>query len=156
MKQLFATLLTFFLCLTATAQGEQDFAGKYMELYAKGTSLQCTTVSPLMMQKLLELPDVENDGEVKEIFSRIRSIRAVTNTCEAESAALYEKACTLAADNPKRYRKYAEQGRSKIYIRRRGNHIVEVVLFLQAEQFTLIDLTGVMDEKFLEMVLHRK
>ena len=62
MKQLICTLIAALLSLAAWGQKEQDFASRFIALYAPGTSLQCTTVSPLMMERLLKLPKVEGDS----------------------------------------------------------------------------------------------
>lgn len=56
MKRTLSLLLVMLLSLTAWAQNEQDFASRFMALYAKGTTLTCTTVSPLMMERMLHLP----------------------------------------------------------------------------------------------------
>ena len=67
LKYILLTLITCMLTLTASAQKEEDFASRYMTLYAQGTSLECTTLSPDMMELILGLPSVEGNGLAKEI-----------------------------------------------------------------------------------------
>lgn len=153
MKQLFCTLLAALISLAAWGQKEQDFASRFIALYAPGTSLQCTTVSPLMMERLLKLPKVEGDSTTKQVFSQLKSIRLAVSPNPAETETLYANALQLAKQNPKRYKLYAEEEGKKLYTRSRGRVIVEIVLFMKHEQqFSLINLTGNMNRQILEQL----
>ena len=77
LKYILLTLITCMLTLTASAQKEEDFASRYMTLYAQGTSLECTTLSPDMMELILGLPSVEGNGLAKELLSQLKSIGVV-------------------------------------------------------------------------------
>ena len=154
MKQLFSLLLCTLLGLTAMAQKEQDFASRFMALHSTETSLECTTVSPVMMQRMLQLPDVEDDASLREVLTQLKSIRMVTCDDPAVSEKLFEEALQLARQNPKRYRLHAEEEHKKLYVRRRGKLIVEMVLFMVFEShFSLINLTGNMNEQFLQQLM---
>lgn len=153
MKHFLCTLVMMVLALTATAQKEQDFASRYMALYATGTSLQCTTVSPLMLERMMQLPTVEGDDATRELLQQLKSIRMVTNSASAETTALYDKALKLAKRNTARYKVYTEQGNKHLYVRRRGSYIVEMVLFMKHNgAFQLINLTGNMTDDFLKQL----
>lgn len=153
MKQFICILMAAFLAVAAWGQKEQDFASRYMALYAKGSSLECTTVSPLMMDKLLKLPSVEEDSTTKKVLAQLKSIRMITNANPAETALLYDNALKLARQNPKRYQLQAEENEKKIYVRHRGNLIVEIVLLMKNEtRLNLINLTGNMNKDFLQQL----
>lgn len=154
MKRFILTILI--LCLTTTiwAQKEQDFASHYMELYAEDASLSCTTVSPTMMERMLKLPNVEDDKQMKAVLAQVKSIRILRNDKHGKADDLYGKALELAQQNAKRYKIYAEQESKKIYIRKRGKTIVEIVLLtIQAQNFCMVNITGNMNDKFLQDVI---
>ena len=63
----------------------QDFASKFMEQCAKEDGdIQCQTVSPIMMEKLMDTmtaPDGDRDEEVPEyLLSKLKSARIITAT----------------------------------------------------------------------------
>lgn len=151
MKRLLCTLFMACIAFMAAAQNEQDFAERYMKLYGEGTSLQCTTVSPLMIERILQLPASRDLGHVKEVLEQLKSIRIVSSSEPDRNSGFYEKASKLAKDNPRRYKPHSEQEGSSIYLRKRGKLIVELVLLNQGEggNFTIVDLTGNMTEAFL-------
>ncbi len=154
MKRTLSLLLVMLLSLTAWAQKEQDFASRYMALYAKGTTLTCTTVSPLMMERMLRLPSVEDNEQMKDVLKQVKSIRLVTHTDAAETAHLYEEAINLAQCNKARYRLQSEENEKKLYVRRRGKVVVEMVLITkQNDHLSLVNLTGNMSDKFMEQLL---
>lgn len=155
MKRLISLLIALVSALTIAAQGEQDFAQRYMALYAKGTSLECTTISPLMLERMMQLPDVEGSNAAKQVLSQLKSIRMVSNTAPSESTSLYAKALNLATRNGARYKPYADEQDKRLYVRRRGKYIVEMVLFMKQEKlFRLINLTGNMTDDFLHQLLN--
>lgn len=139
---------------TAFAQSErQDFASRFMTLYAKDYHLDCTTVSPLMMEKMLKLPDVEDDATARQVLSQLKSIRMIMHSSEHDAPHLYANAQLLAQQNAQRYKPQAEETNKSLYLRKRGKVIVELVLFMQSgSDFILIDLTGNMTEAFLQQI----
>ncbi len=154
MRHWLATLFVFLTALNVQAQMEEDFASRFMALHAEKHALECITVSPLMMERMLKLPSVEEDGQTKKVLSQLKSIRMVVNKTAADATECYNKAAELAKRNPQRYKLYAHNGQRMLYMRRHGGHVVEIVLFMQREQFCLINLTGNMTDKFLEQVLN--
>lgn len=55
LKHIFIGWLATFIAIAAQAQNEQDFASRFMSLYAHQSTLQCTTVSPLMLERMMQL-----------------------------------------------------------------------------------------------------
>lgn len=153
LKYILLTLITCMLTLTASAQKEEDFASRYMTLYAQGTSLECTTLSPDMMELILGLPSVEGNGLAKELLSQLKSIRVVKNSAKAETAKLFGLAHSLAQKNAKRYKLFAEEDDKQMYIRRHDGKIVEIVMFMHNEHFQMLNVTGNISESFLQQVL---
>lgn len=152
-------LLTLLILLaaslgTAFAQSErQDFASRFMTLYAKDYRLDCTTVSPLMMEKMLRLPDVEDNATARQVLAQLKSIRVITHDNGRDAPHLYANAQLLAQQNAQRYKPRAEEASKSLYLRKRGRVIVELVLFMQTgSDFVLIDLTGNMTEAFLQQI----
>ena len=149
LKYILLSLITCMLTLTASAQKEEDFASRYMTLYAQGTSLECTTLSPDMMELILGLPSVEGNG----LLSQLKSIRVVKNSAKAETAKLFGLAHSLAQKNAKRYKLFAEEGDKQMYIRRHEGKIVEIVMFMHNGHFQMLNVTGNISESFLQQVL---
>lgn len=156
MKHLISLLIAALCTLTAAAQQEQDFAARYMQLYAEGTSLTCSTVSPAMMQRLMNLPTVQDDSEMKALIKEIKTLRIVQHENGDEADELLQKALTLAADNPRRYQLTQEQDNRWIFSRKRGKVTLEIVLITKMRQhFYLVDVTGNMTERFTQHLLRR-
>lgn len=161
LKHWFMTLLLALVAaVAARAQqgggGEQDFASRFMSLYGKGRAVECTTVSPLMLERMMQLPDVEGDSHTREVLKQLKSIRLVSSTAEHDVTHLYANARRLAERNAKRYKLYAERAGKRLYVRRRGKYIVEMVLMMtHAGRFDLINLTGNMTDDFLNTLMRR-
>lgn len=154
MKLLFS-LLAFLCCaLPLAAQTEQDFASRFMSLHGDDAALECATVSPLMIERMMELPDSDDKAHVKQVLAKLKSIRVVSVKDDTEAEALYEKACDLARRNNKRYKPYSEAPDRSIYMRKRGKLILEIVLLRQGKDaFTIVNLTGNMTDAFLQELL---
>ncbi len=156
-------LLTILICcltamlagpLHASAQGEADFAERFLKLYADDYQLECTTVSPAMMERMMHLPDVESNEQTRKTLAQMKSIRMVRGTHAADAPHLFANAKRLAERNAQRFRRYAEDKGKCLYTRRRGKLIVELILFMQTDGgFVLIDLTGNMTAPFVDGLL---
>ena len=84
----------------------QDFASKFMEQCAKEDGdIQCQTVSPIMMEKLMDTmtaPDGDRDEEVPEyLLSKLKSARIITATKQSEK--LFREAEQLIEKNKNRF-----------------------------------------------------
>lgn len=155
MKRLTALLTTFMLVLAACAQREHDFASHYMERYGRSHNLSCKTVSPKMMERIMELESIDGDRPVREVLSQLRTGRILTAGDTADARQLFDYAAELARRNAKRYRLYAQRDNLSVYVRRHGRAIVELVAVrLKGEtDFSLIDFTGNMSEDIIEQIL---
>lgn len=91
MKHWVLTLLLAAASLSLSAQGEEDFASRYMKLYAEGTSLTCSTVSPQMMARVMNVAEADNDPHLRQVLSQMKSLRVVRSGKPEESGPLYEK-----------------------------------------------------------------
>ena len=154
MKPLLTFFLVLFLALPLMAQHEEDFAAHFVELNGGEADLECTTVSPRMMERILMLPtDTTDSDTLRPLLEQVKSVRIITCTTTPETAALlYEKAEVLAQFHPLEYQKYAHDSDCTIYTRRRGAFIVELVLIMQTSgTFNLVDLTGNMTEEMLKI-----
>lgn len=153
MRRTFCTLIAALFTLTVWAQEQQDFATRFMDLYGEGSSIERMTISPQMLERVMRLPEMEENSEEKEILSQLKSIQMLTNADSAETKTLYGEAVQLAQHNAQRYKLRADADDKKLYIRERGEVIVEMVLLMRDEQsFLLINFTGNMTDKFLEQV----
>lgn len=143
-----------FVAIAAQAQQEQDFASRFMSLYAHESTLQCTTVSPLMLERMMQLPDVEDNNHMRQVLSQLKSIQMAHNAEQHDTDWLYNKAVHLVNRNDQRYKPYAQRQSKRLYVRRRGKFIVEMVLFMKHDHhFRLINLTGNMTDDFLKELL---
>ena len=157
MRQILLTLLLVVgYPLAVMAQQESDFATQYMRLYndEKG-SLTCNTVSPLMMQRILQLDEVEKDQETLQLISQLKSIQILTAKDPTAYTHHFEQAKELAERNNKRYRPYRSNNLSAIYFRQKKKVIVEIVyISQQRHSFSIISLTGNMTQDFIDKLAH--
>lgn len=110
MKRLLLICLVFLgVALTVKANGEPDFASKYLMLYGQTYDIDCKTISPQMMERILSGVAGSEDENTMRVLSQIKSIRILTtepNACQAKT--LFEKAEELAAQNKRRYSVYSQ------------------------------------------------
>lgn len=157
MKRLLLICLVFLgVALTVKANGEPDFASKYLMLYGQTYDIDCKTISPQMMERILSGVAGSEDENTMRVLSQIKSIRILTtepNACQAKT--LSEKAEELAAQNKRRYSVYSQAHGQNIYVRRRGKQFLELVVVKQKEDrtFYMLNLTGYLSDKFLQQVL---
>lgn len=158
MKRLLLFCLAFAgIILTAAARGEEDFASRYVALYGDDYELSCKTISPQMMERIME-SEGSGDHSVlpREVLSQIKSIRILTGGTDAVQAKeLFEKAEKLARRNKRRYTAQAQTDSQNIYTRRHGDQLVECVLVRVKDQktFYMLSLTGNMSDNFLQQIL---
>lgn len=157
MKRLLLICLVFLgVALTVKANGEPDFASKYLMLYGQTYDIDCKTISPQMMERILSGVAGSEDENTMRVLSQIKSIRILTtepNACQAKT--LFEKAEELAVQNKRRYSVYSQAHGQNIYVRRRGKQFLELVVVKQKEDstFYMLNLTGYLSDKFLQQVL---
>ena len=139
----------------------QDFASKFMEQCAKEDGdIQCQTVSPIMMEKLMDTmkaPDGDRDEEVPEyLLSKLKSARIITATKQSEK--LFREAEQLIEKTKNRFSPLVENQpgqNNKVFVRKHDEVIRElVVLNLNPDEktLTIINLTGDMDDRFMKIL----
>lgn len=139
----------------------QDFASKFMEQCSgEEDEIQCQTVSPKMMEKLMDAMAASNgdrdEGVPEYLLSKLKSARVITVTKQSEE--LFRKAEHLIEKNKNRFSPLAENQagqNNKVFVRRRDEVILElVVLNLDSDEktLTIVDLTGDMDDRFMKML----
>lgn len=152
MKPFLSILLSFIFVLPNLAQHEEDFASSFMEMNRDEAILECMTVGPSMMERILKIPtDSMECDSLLPLLEQIKSVRVVSSqTTEEQAILLFEKAEVLAQYHPLGYLRVGKDAHSALYQRRRGEYIVEIVLILQRiGNFSLIDLTGSMTDNVL-------
>jgi hypothetical protein len=145
-------LLTL-MVLTCVSSDAQDFASRFMQECKSDTAVHCITISPKMMEKMMKSNNgVQNDG-MMDILSKLKSTRIVETAHNAES--YLRKAEDLMKRNSYRYSAFsgsAANENSTIYVRKRKNLIVELVMLHKIRhegKFQIIDFTGNMDNEFI-------
>ena len=103
MKRTLILLLSLTCNLCLWAQKQQDFAARFMQIHGKEITMECTTISPLMMERMLQLPSLETDGVNRDALKQVKTIRLVINKDKQETEHAFEQAVKLAAQNAARY-----------------------------------------------------
>lgn len=153
------TALLWTLALPAAAQREQDFALRFMQQYGAGhDEVSCTTISPVMMERMMSVASSENQAHVRNVLARLKSIRVVSAKPGAEAGELGRKALQLMAHNARRYRPLeGEQPADScggLWTRTKGETIVELVMInTRRGGLQIFNLTGNMDRAFLQEMM---
>lgn len=145
--------------LQLKAQNELDFATKFLQIHAADSlQLQCSTVSPTMMERILDLKAVEESKDTRNLLEHIKTIQIVVAPDTTLACKFYEDAMDLAQKNTKRYRKFANDDRRSIFMRKHDDLILEIVLLSKLNNtFSIVSVTGNMDMDFLhELSTHPK
>jgi hypothetical protein len=158
------TLVAVFMQLTAFAQHSPDFAEKFMSIYNNDSTLACVTISPKMMMQLVKKNDEKECDEkrpenILQAISKLKSARIVTGKAD-----YYEKAEQLLIKNNKRFQSgqdyQTEEQRGAFYTRKdkKGQTVELIMLYAEPEKklFTIINLTGDIDEEFLCFLYNNK
>lgn len=137
---------------TTNAQG-QDFASRFMLETSKDASISCETISPKMLETLIKMHDGNKD-ENASLISKLKSVRIIH--VPKRSKAYFKNAEALLDKNKNRFTEVTEARNAenkKIFLRKKDELILELVLLnldtLQ-NKLTIINLTGEMDQEFIE------
>lgn len=159
MKRALCLLLIVF---SAFAAWGQDFASKFMEQCGEKEEIKCQTISPKMMERLMNVPDnasEEKNEEMAYFLSKLRSARIVTAGKHGE--AYFNQARQLLEKNKNRFTllsgNYAGKNK-QIFVRRNKTSIRELVLLNLSRDsvLTIINFTGDMDDGFIRQLSKEK
>lgn len=162
MKRVLCLLLILFSAFAA--QG-QDFASKFMEQCGDKEGIECQTISPKMMERLMSIPEnmpEDKNGEttITYFVSKLKSARIITACKDGEVC--FGQARQLLEKNKNRFTPLSENsaGRNnQIFVRRNKESIRELVLLnLNKENgiLTIINFTGDMDDTFIRQLSKEK
>ena len=153
MRHLLLLLLFAAFTQVATyAQHAPDFAEKFVSIHSADSTLKCITVSPKMMEHLAGQRDESRQENIVQAIAKLKSARIVSGNAD-----YYQKAIELLEKNRKRFKAEqefrGEESHGAFYTRRdkKGN-TVELIMLLeepQNDRFTIVNLTGDIDEEFL-------
>lgn len=156
------------LCLlaifTAVRAWGQDFASRFMADFPEDTLVQCRTISPKMMERLIQVHEGKEHTEagkqhIHYFLSKLKSARIITGSRKGET--YYRHAEELMARNKNRFSPLMgatdappEPGKA-LYVRKRQDVIVELVMLrLDVGQnvFNAVNFTGEMDDEFIQLL----
>ena len=148
-----AIALCLFACtVSLNAQNERDFAYHFIETADKN-ELVVKTISPQMMERMLGLQEIQENDTLQTLLRQLKSIRVVS--AKQHAGKNFDTVEELAKRNHKRYTCKYITPQKLMLTRMRHKKIVELVLASQEnERLLLIDLTGNMNEDFIDFITH--
>lgn len=149
------------LIIACTAAHGQDFVSRFMQSTVPDSGMICQVISPKMMEKLIKFHHEQADTTivydelVMHELTKIKTVQIVTSVNNGHVH--YNRAMTLLANNPQRFTSLSNEetkdGNTSVYMRKKGKAILELVtlqLRKKNDSFTVINLIGHMDDKFLQ------
>lgn len=152
-----ATFIGLWVVMAIAARA-QDFASRYMAEQGRDSTLTCISVSPKMMEEILDRGIERNDTTgMADIISRLKSMRIVSADRGGKNH--FRQAEEMAQKNSARFKKLASydegKDRCRIFVREQKTQIVELVLLRQeGRRFTVINFTGNMNREFIAQLTH--
>jgi len=166
MKTLFSYLVVLLMSFQANAQKNTDFVtlllnqiNEPMENEAN-ENFSCVTVSPVMMEKMLEMTQTDNSQNNEQIqcaLQHVKSMRIFSATKNMES--YQNKTEQLLHKHSKRYKPLQADANNTrkpcVWVRKSGKKVIEMVVIniKEKEAFNVINITGNMDKTFVNELL---
>ncbi len=158
MRRVLCLLTIIMASLTAMAQRGQDFASRFVQQCNEDTTVKCITVSPKMMEQLVTMGGENRNNTLMQAIAKLKSARIVQTDTNGDF--YYQKAEALLKKNPGRFKfvKTFRTDRSEgvFYNRqKRSGKVVELVMVCETKEndkFVLVNLTGDIDEEFIEIL----
>ncbi len=158
-RQWLILLLVACFHAAAKAQSSLDFAEKFMTMHQADSTLKCVTVSPKMMEQLVHMNSEHHEENIVQAIAKLKSARIVTGNADH-----YFQAEELMENNKHRFKvekEYrTEEQHGAFYTRKDKNgKTVEFIMICaepQHDKFTIINLTGDIDEEFLCFLYNNK
>lgn len=139
------------LAIVATAQ---DFASRFLNEYQEDSLLVCTSISPKMMEKIMEADIKDEDQkEIKKVISKLHSMMMLETATHGKE--YFDKAEEMLEKNANRFSPHLsydeEEDNFRIMKRERFGKIVELVMLRhQKDSFIVINFTGNMNRTFID------
>ena len=158
MKRVLCLLVIFMATITAMAQRGQDFASRFMQECKNDSAVNCITVSPKMMEQLMAMEGNNRNDSLMQAIAKLKSMRIVQADKSGEN--YYHQAEALLKKNAKRFEHVknfrTERAEGFFYQRKKGDDkVVELVMVCLSRtdnRYVLINLTGDIDEEFVEIL----
>ena len=108
-----------------------------------------------MINRMLSMKTLPKDRQAQQALQCIKSVRIVSNKNANETAGLFDKAKSLLQQNSDRFAHYNDYDGKTIYVRRKGDTIVEAVLLTKTEgRLYVVDVTGNMTEAVIKSLIN--
>ena len=129
----------------------QDFASRFLESHKPDTNLNCVTISPNMMEKVMNL-DVQNEDKMMDIISKLKSMQMLTTQVNGQK--YYKEALSVLEKNSGRFVSFLtfddKSENFQIMVRKKKDAIIELVMLMREDDnFTVINFTGNMSKDFI-------
>jgi len=144
-------LLILWISLISVSVCAQDFASRFLESHKPDTNLTCVTISPKMMEKVMDL-DVENEDKLMDMISKLKSMQLLTTQVNGQK--YYKEALGVLEKNSDRFEQFLsfedKSENFQIMVRKKRNAIIELVMLMREDDnFTVINFTGNMSKDFI-------
>lgn len=156
-KAMLMLVLTMTGCLVTSAQ---DFASRFMMDFNKDTTIHCQTISPKMMERLVDIHHGKtNRTEAHQLISKLKSARIIQG---ADKPKYFLHAEKMLKHNRQRFiplHQSTAHGNNQIFVRRKEDYIIELIMLNKdslSGTFTIVNLTGDMDDEFIQMLSGNK
>lgn len=143
-----------------TAANAQDFASRFMMDFSKDTTIHCQTISPKMMGRLVTMHQKgENGATARQLIAKLKSARIIQGSDNPKYFLHAEK---MLKRNRQRFIPLSQStahGNNQIFVRRKEDIIIELIMLnknVEAGTFTIINLTGDMDDEFIRILSGNK
>lgn len=158
MRRVLCLLILSMAVFSAVAQRGQDFASRFMQQCHKD-SVECITISPKMMEQMASMGGDYCNDTLMQAISKLKGVRILQANVNGNS--YYQRAEALLKKNAHRFnyvKNYRTDRFTGVFYNRqaRNGKVVELVMAgetLKGNKFVLINLTGDIDEEFVEILL---
>lgn len=146
-----SVLFILWMSLISVSVCAQDFASRFLESHKPDTNLNCVTISPNMMEKVMNL-DVQNEDKMMDIISKLKSMQMLTTQVNGQK--YYKEALSVLEKNSGRFVSFLtfddKSENFQIMVRKKKDAIIELVMLMREDDnFTVINFTGNMSKDFI-------
>ena len=146
-----SVLFILWMSLISVSVCAQDFASRFLESHKPDTNLNCVTISPNMMEKVMNL-DVQNEDKMMDIISKLKSMQMLTTQVNGQK--YYKEALSVLAKNSGRFVSFLtfddKSENFQIMVRKKKDAIIELVMLMREDDnFPVINFTGNMSKDFI-------